>query len=107
MAHSRHVIASPHPDNAERTHTIALNTDCPRCGGSLAGLGVEPDDLFHCPHCRGGLDACARIEDGGADRTTNIVTIAWIQPASVRRRAGDDCVCVGCASTRPRDGVAS
>lgn len=100
MPHTKHVVPSPHPQNAERTHTLVLNTDCPRCGGSLDGVYAEPGDLLHCPHCRGALESCARLEDGDTDRRANVVTIAWLQPSEFGDVAGPDCDCAGCEYAR-------
>ena len=105
MPHYKHVMPAPHEKNAARTHTLVLNTDCPRCGGSLSDLRVQPEDLLHCLHCFGALEACVRIEDGDKDRTANVVTIGWFQPAGFLTPAGPGCDCVGCeAVIRERDG---
>jgi ribosomal protein S27AE len=103
MPHSKHVVPSPHPQNPGRTHTVILNTDCPRCGGSLGGLGIEPDDLLHCVHCRSALHSCFRIEDGNEDRSINIVSIAWLEPARLWTPFSADCGCVGCESARSHE----
>ena len=100
MPHYKQTLPSPHPQNPERTHTLLCNTDCPRCGGSLNEVDVEPGDLLHCPHCEGALEACGRVEDGGQDRTKNIVTISWLQPSRFGAVAGPDCDCGGCVARR-------
>lgn len=104
MAHLKHVSPAPHPQNPARTHTLLLNTGCPRCGGDIAGLALEPDSLLHCPHCHGALESLARMEDGGRDRTANVVTIAWLAPGDFGHPAGPECDCAGCESTRPPEG---
>ena len=100
MAHYKQTVPSPHPDNAARTHTIIANTDCPRCGGSLDRVSAEPGDVLHCPHCGGAVEACGRVEDGGADRTANIVTISWLQPSRFGAAAGPECGCGGCSARK-------
>lgn len=104
MPHHKFVVPQPHPQNPARTHTVILNTDCPRCGASMDGMGLEPDDLLHCPACKGPVESCARIEDGDEDRSANIVTIAWLQPAAFRHPPGPTCSCLGCSLRASEEG---
>lgn len=104
MPHYKQTISSPHPENPGRTHTLTANTDCPRCGGELDNVEVEPGDLLHCPHCQGALEACGRVEDGDTDRTKNIITISWLQPAALGEVARPTCECAGCEPRRTEEG---
>lgn len=104
MPHYKHSIPCPHPENADRKHTIVANTDCPRCGGSLDRVELEPGAAFHCPHCRGGLNVCARVEDGGTDRSQDVVTLSWLQPATFLVPTDAECRCGGCESRAKAEG---
>jgi hypothetical protein len=95
MPHLTVVRPSPHPDNSARTMTLHGNTDCPRCGSDLGGIDAEPDDLLHCPKCRGPLVACARMEDGGVDRTADLHVFGWFAPTD--GWGDDECDCAGCS----------
>lgn len=101
MPHITVVSPSPHPANPARKMTLHGNTNCPRCGVDLGHVYCEPEDLLHCPACRGALICCSRMEDGGMDRAADIHIFGWFAPVD---NWCDEafCDCGGCIASREK-----
>jgi hypothetical protein len=84
--------------------TLHSNTDCPRCGADLGNVYAEPDNLLHCPACRGALVVCGRMEDGGIDRASDIHVFAWFAPTDSWMDPSAPCDCDGCELRRGEGG---
>lgn len=101
MPHITKTSTSPHALNPQRKMTLHGNTDCPRCGVDIGRVYSEPDDLLHCPECKGALLNCGRMEDGGKDRAADIHAFSWFAPAD-GLAADEPCDCGGCEVAREK-----